>query len=43
LSSAILAKRDLNVMATFSGQEALETLDKHRNVDVVILYQPGRD
>ena len=40
-----LAKRDLNVMATFSGQEALETLDKHRNVDVVILdvKMPGMD
>jgi DNA-binding NtrC family response regulator len=40
-----LAKRDLNVIAVFSGQEALETLDKYRNVDVVILdvKMPGMD
>jgi DNA-binding NtrC family response regulator len=40
-----LAKRNLNVIAAFSGQEALETLDKHRNVDVVILdvKMPGMD
>ena len=40
-----LSKRDLNVIAAFSGQEALETLDKHRNVDVVILdvKMPGMD
>ena len=40
-----LAKRDLNVISAFSGQEALETLDKHQNVDVVILdvKMPGMD
>jgi len=40
-----LAKRDLNVIAAFSGQEALKTLDKHRYVDVVILdvKMPGMD
>ena len=40
-----LEKRDLNVMAAFSGQEALETLNKNRNVDVVILdvKMPGMD
>ena len=40
-----LGKRDLNVISAFSGQEALETLDKHRNVDVVILdvKMPGMD
>ena len=40
-----LEKRELNVIAAFSGQEALETLDKHRNVDVVILdvKMPGMD
>ena len=40
-----LSKRDLNVIAAFSGQEALETLDKHRDVDVVILdvKMPGMD
>jgi DNA-binding NtrC family response regulator len=40
-----LAKRDLNVIAAFSGQEALEILDKHRDVDVVILdvKMPGMD
>jgi CheY-like chemotaxis protein len=32
-----LAKRDLNVISAFSGQEALEILDYQRNVDVVIL------
>ena len=32
-----LAKRDLNVIAAFSGQEALDILDKQPNVDVVIL------
>lgn len=32
-----LSKRDLTVFTAFSGQEALETLDTHRNVDVVIL------
>jgi len=40
-----LVKRDLNVITAFSGQEALKTLDKHRNVDVVILdvKMPGMD
>jgi DNA-binding NtrC family response regulator len=40
-----LGKRDLNVISAFSGQEALETLDKHHNVDVVILdvKMPGMD
>ena len=40
-----LEKRDLNVITAFSGQEALETLDKHQNVDVVILdvKMPGMD
>jgi len=40
-----LKKRDLEVITAFSGQEALETLDKHRNVDVVILdvKMPGMD
>jgi len=40
-----LEKRDLNVISVFSGQEALEILDYHRNVDVVILdvKMPGMD
>ena len=40
-----LGKRDLNVITAFSGQEALDTLDQHRNVDVVILdvKMPGMD
>ena len=40
-----LKKRDLNVISAFSGQEALETLNKHQNVDVVILdvKMPGMD
>jgi DNA-binding NtrC family response regulator len=40
-----LVKRNLNVITAFSGREALETLDKHRNVDVVILdvKMPGMD
>jgi DNA-binding NtrC family response regulator len=40
-----LEKRDLNVIAAFSGQEALETLEKHGNMDVVILdvKMPGMD
>ncbi len=32
-----LSKRDLTVLSAFSGREALEALEKHRNVDVVIL------
>ena len=40
-----LEKRDLTVMAAYSGQEALDMLVKHRNVDVVILdvKMPGLD
>ena len=40
-----LKKRDLNIVAAFSGQEALDTLDKHQDVDVVILdvKMPGMD
>ena len=40
-----LAKRDLNVIAAFSGQEALEILEKKPDVDVVILdvKMPGMD
>lgn len=32
-----LEKRELNVISAFSGRVALETLDKHQNIDVVIL------
>jgi DNA-binding NtrC family response regulator len=32
-----LEKRELKVNAALSGKEALEMLDKHRNMDVVIL------
>jgi len=40
-----LAKRDLNVITALSGKEALETLSKNRNLDVVILdvKMPGMD
>ena len=40
-----LVKRDLKVIATFSGQEALETLNNQSDVDVVILdvKMPGID
>ena len=40
-----LSKRDLKVIAAFSGQEALKVLDNHRDVDVVILdvKMPGMD
>lgn len=40
-----LAKRNLKVITAFSGQEALEMLDKNRNVDIVILdvKMPGMD
>jgi CheY-like chemotaxis protein len=34
-----LGKRDLNVIAAFSGQEAIETLEKHGDMDVVILLE----
>ncbi len=32
-----LTKRDVKVIAAFSGHEALEQLEKHRNIEVVIL------
>jgi len=32
-----LTKRDLSVVVTFSGQEALERLEEHNNIEVVIL------
>jgi DNA-binding NtrC family response regulator len=40
-----LKKRDLDVIAVFSGQEALEILNKNQNVDIVILdvKMPGMD
>ncbi len=40
-----LGKRDLNVISAFSGQEALVTLNKQQNGDVVILdvKMPGMD
>jgi DNA-binding NtrC family response regulator len=40
-----LEKRNLRVVTAFSGQEAIETLDKNRNIDVVILdvKMPGMD
>jgi len=40
-----LARRDLKVIATFSGQQALEMLEKQSDVDVVILdvKMPGMD
>ena len=40
-----LKKRDLVVNAAFSGQEALDILDKQRNTDVVVLdvKMPGMD
>ena len=40
-----LKKRDLAVNAAYSGQEALDILDKNRNTDVVILdvKMPGMD
>ena len=40
-----LTKRNLRVIMAFSGQEALEKLDKNRNLDVVILdvKMPGID
>ena len=40
-----LTKRNLRVIMAFSGQEALEKLDKNRNLDVIILdvKMPGMD
>ena len=40
-----LVKRDLEVKTAFSGHEALETLAKYQNMDVVILdvKMPGMD
>ena len=40
-----LEKRNLKIIKAFSGEEALETLKKHRNTDVVILdvKMPGMD
>ena len=40
-----LEKRNLRVITAYSGQEALETLAKNRNLDVVILdvKMPGMD
>ncbi|MDY6972883.1 MAG: response regulator [Thermodesulfobacteriota bacterium] len=40
-----LLKRDLEIITAFSGDEALEHLDKNRNTDVVILdvKMPGMD
>ena len=32
-----LSKRDLNIITAFSGEEAIEILNKNRNTDVVIL------
>ena len=44
-TSKRLTKRNLNVLTAFSGKEALELLEKHRNLDVVILdvKMPGID
>ena len=40
-----LEKRSLQIISAYDGQEALEKLDKNRNVDVVILdvKMPGMD
>mgnify|MGYP001028029701 CR=1 FL=1 len=40
-----LEKRDIHVLKAFSGEEALEGLNTHRNTDVVILdvKMPGMD
>ena len=32
-----LTKRDVKVIAAFSGHEALEQLEEHRNIEVIIL------
>lgn len=40
-----LSKRNLMVISAYSGQEALEVIDKNRNVDIVLLdvKMPGMD
>ena len=40
-----LTKRNIRVISAFGGEEALDTLNKNRNVDVVILdvKMPGMD
>ena len=40
-----LSKRNLSIVTAFNGEEALETLSKRRNMDVVILdvKMPGMD
>jgi DNA-binding NtrC family response regulator len=40
-----LEKRDLKIVTAFSGSEAVERLDKNRNMDVVVLdvKMPGMD
>jgi len=40
-----LEKRNLTVITAYEGQEALEKLERHRNLDVVILdvKMPGMD
>ncbi len=40
-----LEKRELTVISASNGEEALETLDKNRNLDVIILdvKMPGMD
>lgn len=40
-----LSKRNLNIISAYSGPEALETLEKNQNIDVVILdvKMPGMD
>jgi DNA-binding NtrC family response regulator len=40
-----LVKRNLNVKTALNGREALDTLDKNRNIDVIILdvKMPGMD
>ena len=40
-----LTKRDLNIVSAFEGQEAIETLEKGRDIEVVILdvKMPGMD
>lgn len=40
-----LAKRNLKIISALSGEEALEKLDTHRDIDVVILdvKMPGMD